>query len=403
MTVPESASSNPPPTSEIPGAPSWGHRTTRLFIGPLPHKLLPVMYEVVQVTGNDNEPFDASYASAVRDVLDRNAHAFFLRQGGRAQDWDEHARESMRGELMKRWQECPWTRFLHTHHRLTGATHWVGNTFEVGSILGVNVLDSHAPTPPVPSVVPETPQQESQARYASTTALSSQGPHSYWTARSHLSPPSPHDSSSTTSLPEQHGGELSAFSSGSPLLATASAPSFPTDHAPRQGSDAPRSILKHPTGTSSSKPSFKRRGVSLLDQDAKHKVPLRPKGSKPSLSGVDVRRPPLEDEQDDEGPVSPAAVLARTGSEVVECSAGATVEVTPSQQAPGDIFLRGLWNPFEIFLTSLIISKIECLSGCVIPSQKPFQVISTRLITAKRPTCVMKAAWNFWSCGGRIC
>lgn len=310
------------------------------------------MHEMIQATGDDDESLDASYSSAVRDVLDRNAHAFFLRQGGRAEDWDDGARDNVRDELMKQWQECPWTRALQrTTQRGAGVTHWVGTTFEVGSVLGVNVLDSHASTPAAPS---EAPQQESQVPYASTTALSSIGPRSYWTARSHLSPPSPHSpqgSVSTASLPEQHGGDLSALSSGSPLLATTSAPSVPTEHVPRQGNNAPRSILKPPAGTSSSKPRTKRRGVSLLDRKAKRKVQLQPKETRPDPNDVDAM--PSEGEQADEGPVSPAAVLARTGNEVVECSAGATPEGTPMQEALGDIFLRGLWNPFIICVTPL--------------------------------------------------
>ena len=306
------------------------------------------MHEMIQGTGNTDESFDASYASAVRDVLDRNALAFFLRQGGRAEDWDDTARQSVRDELMKRWQECPWMRSLrHKTQRGASHTHWEGTTFEVGSILGVSVLDNHAPTPPAPLVVPEAPLQDSHSLppHASTTALSSIAPRSFRTARSHISPPpspSPRGSSSTTNLPEQYGGELTAFTSGSPLLAMASAPSFPTDHVPQQGSDAPRSILKHPTEISSSKPRNKRLGVSLLDRGARRKVQLRREGS--PLNGAGARRLPLEDEQADERPVSPTAVLERTGNEVIECSAGATAEGTASQVAPGDILLRGLWS-----------------------------------------------------------
>lgn len=397
MTVPASSStSDPRRTSETSGALLCAHRTRRLFIGPLPDKLLAGMHEMIQGTGSDDESLDASYASAVRDVLDRNARAFFLRQGGKAQDWDDGARDNARDELMKRWQECPWTRALrHKTHRGVGSTHWVGTTFEVGSILGVNVLDRHAPTP----AAPEVPQQhqDSRAPYASTTALSSIGPRSYWTAQSHLSPPSlpsPQGSSSTASLPEQQGAELSTFSSGTPLLATASAPSFPTDHVPQQGSSAPRSILKLPTGTSTSKPRTKHRVVSLLDRDAKRKVQLRPKESRSFRDGPDAGGPPLEGEQ--AGPISPTAVLARTGNEVVECSAGAIADETPLQGAPDDIFLRGLWTPFRICVTPLIVSKIECWLGCVIPGPNPLQAISTRFKTARRPTCVMKSSWSFW-------
>ncbi|KAF8555219.1 hypothetical protein OG21DRAFT_1476557 [Imleria badia] len=323
------------------------------------------MHEIIQVAGTDDESLDASYASAVRDVLDRNAEAFFLRQGGRAEDWGDAARENVRDELMKRWQECPWARALrHTTHRHggVGITHWVGSTFEVGSILGVDVLDNHAPTSTAPLVAPEAPQQQqdSQASYASTTALSSIAPRSYWTARSHLSPPSPQGSSSTASLPEQHGGELSAFSSGAPLVAAVSAPSFPTNYVPQQGNVALRSILKHPMGPSSStKPRIKHRVVSLLDRDAKRKVQLWPKESRASRDGADAGTPSLEGEQEqaDERPVSPAAVLARTGNEVVECSAGATAGGTPSHVGPGDIFLR------DRMLVRVCYTKSESLAN----------------------------------------
>ncbi|KAF8443073.1 Pleckstrin homology domain-containing protein [Boletus edulis BED1] len=356
MTVPGDSSSNPARTSETPGAPSCDHRTYRLFIGPLPDKLLAAMHEIIQVAGND-EPLDATYASAVRDVLDRNAHAFFLRQGGRAEDWDDVARENVRDELMKRWQECPWMVPLrHTTHRVVSVTHWAGTTFEVGSILGVNVLDSHAPTPAALSVVSEASQQDVQAPNASTTAVSSIGRRSYWTAPSHPSPPSPQGSSSTTGLPEQLGGELSAFSSDAPLLATVSTPSFPTGHVLRQGKDAPRSILKHSTGTSSKEPRAKRRGISLLE-GAKRKVQLRLQESTPSPDGTHAAELPLEDEQADEGPVSPNSVLARTGDEVVECSAGATAEGAPLQESPGDIYLR------DRMLVRVCYTKSESLTS----------------------------------------
>lgn len=398
MTITE-PSLNPQRTQETRGR-HWQGR--RLFVGPLPDKLSAVMHEMTQAT---DRSFDASYVSAVRDVLDRNARAFFLRQGGRAEDWDEEAHENVRDELMRRWQECPWTLSLRRTHRAVGVTHWVGTSFEVGSILCVNVLDNHVPTP-APSVVPEVFQQESHVPYASTTALSSTGPRSYWTAQSHLSSPSPQSAqgsaSSSISLPEQHGGELSAFSSGSPLLATASTPAFATKHLPQQGSDAPRSILKHPTGPSSRKPRTKRRGVSLLDRDAKRKVSLRPRESGSSLIGADSSRVPLDVERAGEGPVPPAAVLARTGSEVVGCSAGATADTSPSQAAPGDIFLRGLWNSLAICVTLLTVSKIECLLGCVTPCLNPFQYLLTRFKIAKQPIYFMKIGWSFWSCGGGI-
>ncbi|KAG9315912.1 hypothetical protein JVU11DRAFT_3562 [Chiua virens] len=344
--------------SETPSTPACKAQTRRIFIGPLPDKLLAVMHEMTSMAGDPNDPssFDASYTSAVSDVLDRNAHAFFLRQGGREEDWDDVAREAIRNELMKRWQECSWMRSLRRktyRHSGPGVTHWVGTTFDVGSILGVSVLDKHAPTPlpPPPSVVREESHHESHVPYASTTALSSTGPRSYWTAKSHLSPPSPqspspHGSSSVASLPEPPGGDISAFSSDSPLLSAAS------QDAP-QGSDAPRSILKQPAVTSSRKPRPRFRGVSILDRDAKGKAPLRPKESG-SLNDAELRGLPLGDGKADEPPVSPSTVLARTGTDVVECSAEATTEET---QAPNEIFLR------DRMLVRVCYTKSESLSN----------------------------------------
>ena len=296
---------------------------------------------VVPLAENADDPIDPSYVSAVRCVLDRNAHAFFLRQGGKPEEWGEAAHDNVRDELMKQWQDCPWTRALrHQSRRTAGVAHWVGTSFEVGSILGVNVLDCHAPTP-APSVIPE-PHHESHAPYASTMALSSAGPQSYWTARTHLPPSSPQTPQGSSSAGSLLGlGDLSPFSSGSPLLATVSAPASSTEQVPQRGSDAPRSILKHPE-SSSRKPKTKRDGVSLLDRDAKRKVQIRTRESGPSTDGTDGRRLPSDDEQADETSVSPALVLARSENQVAESSAGATMEALPLHVAPDEVFLRGL-------------------------------------------------------------
>jgi hypothetical protein len=389
---------------------SDGVHPCRWFIGPMPEKILSMMDGVHEVMDHgDNGDDDNSEGSAsLFRFMDHHAFSFFLREGGRKEDWDENTRENVRGELMKRWRESPWTRpFRRVNGHHTAPTQrWIGRSFEIGDVLGVNILDKPAVPPLALSFVPETHQKNAQVPDASTPAVSSStGPQSNWTAQTNLSSSSQlHPGShSSLSLPGQHGEVSENFSSRSPLLPTFPAPSLPTEQQPHVQDDFLKPILKRKTGTLPGQEANTGRGVSLLDRGTKQRVFLRRKRADLTIDDAYDEGSPQDNGLTDEVPVPPDAVLARTGSQVHGSSAGAAVEADSSQDVGrGDIILRGRPNSINIHVASLTVPKIECSCGSAIPSPSPCQFDLMRIRTDKRAICSMKTGLSSWSSGGRI-
>ncbi|KAF9220965.1 hypothetical protein BS17DRAFT_786276 [Gyrodon lividus] len=345
----------------LPGDPAkWQHtdrspdgHPRRWFIGLMPEKMLSEMDGINEyMHQGDNEDENSEGSASLFRIMDHHALSFFLRQGGREEDWDEHKRANVRGDLIKRWRESPWTprRVHHGHHTVgSGTRRWMGGSFEIGNILGVNILDRHAalPSPPAPSSVPDASTSE---------ASSSIGPSSYWTAQTHVPSSSlqlPQGPTSSSSLPGQSSGEMSddVFSPSSPLLPKSSVPA-------KQPSSTQDNFLKPilRQSTSPSQAGKTGRSVSLLDRGTKRRVFLRPKRAGPIIDDADAEGSPLDDEPTDEVPAPPDAVLARTGVQVNESSAGAAVEASPSHEVgSGGIVLR------DRMLIRISYSKSESL------------------------------------------
>ncbi|KAF8840746.1 hypothetical protein BDN67DRAFT_1002755 [Paxillus ammoniavirescens] len=372
MSAPESSShprrSLVPPGNQAKGqspqSGSDGVHPCRWFIGPMPEKLLPMMdgvHEAMDQGDNENDDNFEGSAPLFR-FMDHHAFSFFLREGGRKEDWDENTRANVRGELMKRWRESPWTRpFRRVNgHRTAHTQRWIGRSFEIGDVLGVNILDKPAVPPLALSFVPETHQKNARVPDASTPVVpTSTGPHSNWTAQTNLSSSSQlHPGShSSFSLPGQRSGEVSEnFSSCSPLLPTSSAPSLSTEQQPHVQDDFLKPILKRKTGTPSGHEANTGRGVSLLDRGTKQRVFLRRKRAEPTIDDAYDEGSPQDNESTNDVPVHPDAVLTRTGSQVHGSSAGAAVEADSSQDiGRGDIILR------DRMLVRVSYSKSESL------------------------------------------
>ncbi|KIK86882.1 hypothetical protein PAXRUDRAFT_152537 [Paxillus rubicundulus Ve08.2h10] len=328
----------------------------------MPEKILPMIDGVHEAMGQgDNEDDDHSEGSAsLFRIMDHHAFSFFLREGGRKEDWDENTRANVRGELMKRWRESPWTRpFRRVNgHHATHTQRWIGRSFEIGDVLGVNILGKHVVPPPALSFVPETHQKNPQVPDASTPVVSSSmGLHSNWTAQTNPSSSSQlqQGSYSSLSLPVQHSGEVSEdlFSSSSPLIPTSSAPSLPIEQRP---DDFLKPILNQEPGTQAGQGANTSRGVSLLDRSIKHRVSLRRQRAELAIDDTYDEGSPQDNGSTDEVLVPPDAVLARTGSQVHGSSAGAAVEADSSQNVGrGDIILR------DRMLVRVSYSKSESL------------------------------------------
>lgn len=305
----------------------------RFFIGAMPHTMLSVPDGVWETTRREDEVDDNS---AIYRAMDNHAFHFFSRQGGKPEDWNDNTKARIRADLIRRWKESDWIRPLQHQSRTADyAKRWSGHTFEIGDILGVSILDKHAPQPSNITVAAQGPDRGTYA------PASSMARNSYATAPSGsplLSVGSDRAVSSTSSgLPGASRSEV--YSSSTALLPPNMSASALAEQ-PRTAARGlvPRSILKK-SSLSRSQNDAVVQPTSVTERDTVHGVSTvnREAGRNVHYSAPEVDLLPSHDV-----PATPDDVLTRTGDTVVESSAGATIEADTSEPSTKDeIILRG--------------------------------------------------------------
>ncbi|KAG1882580.1 hypothetical protein F4604DRAFT_1741551 [Suillus subluteus] len=293
----------------------YGHSRRRIFIGPMPEKDASkdasqidldssnrkVTNQILRWLHSSNEGSDGADESST-SFLQNHAYLGFLHQGGRKEDWGQQAETDERQNMWNRWQQSEWGGAMRHRKKDAGTTtqRWVGGSFEIGNVLGVNILDSP------PASLPQA-NQTSGTEFSPSAVLNSQ---------SSIFPSPSSEPSSSSDL----------FAAGT---ATEYRPSpNGINVAPPEGSQQP-TILKNsnsqllPVGLDKGK--GKDRSFDHANEGASSNLQL-------SIDVNDI-------------PAPPAAVLARTGSEVDETSAGVTLDETPLREQSqckerGNIVLR---------------------------------------------------------------
>ncbi|KNZ80953.1 Meiotically up-regulated gene 56 protein [Termitomyces sp. J132] len=85
----------------------------------------------------------------ISEIIKRNAFSFFIRQGGRPEDWGEDEEHNVVEEMFRRWRDSEWAHIWRRRREkeaVTQPSHWVGNSFEIGQFLGVNILKDNEAT-----------------------------------------------------------------------------------------------------------------------------------------------------------------------------------------------------------------------------------------------------------------
>lgn len=143
----------------------------RIFIGPMPEKVIAhteaaqgkrtklTVESVFSLSLDKDNAHHPDKREEVSRVLKDNAFKFFLHKGGKAEDWGTEQEEGTIEELLNRWKESDWGKlWTHRHHHKKKKEHqgddsWFGTSFEVGALLGVNVMqgNEHLKTKAVPS------------------------------------------------------------------------------------------------------------------------------------------------------------------------------------------------------------------------------------------------------------
>lgn len=284
-------------------------------------------------------------------IIREHARSFFLHEGGREEDWGENEEQSTREEMLRRFKDSEWGVALrrlrgqsHSHKNASG-NNWIGGSFEIGNIAGINIMaesetlskvssrNSALPFIPLDSVIePPTDQSESGTQIFFTHPSEPSGSNTQTQAAPNPSSPDP-----GLLIPEQE----SSPSSSTALLRTAVSHREIPGPSQTRSEPARRSIIKLP--------SLSRIGDSPNKNKKTVHYDLSPVGSaSPSLT-----------------PASPEEVLERTGTDVSGTSAGAmSFSAMDDQQiAWGDIVMRGVSVYGYIDFSLMVIHRPNACQG----------------------------------------
>jgi len=161
-----------PPNSEVlpDGGPSQTKETRnaftqrRIFIGPMPERIIAQTENQrkrnkltlgsvfsLSLDGADKANHTGDKSDEIARLLKEHAFTFFVHEGGNAEDWrDDDDEQDMTEELLRRWKESEWGQLWTSRHRKKGdpqhtasSNQWFGTSFEVGNLMGVNILQGH--------------------------------------------------------------------------------------------------------------------------------------------------------------------------------------------------------------------------------------------------------------------
>ena len=130
----------------------------RIFIGSMPEKVISqteatqhkrsqlTFGSVFSLTQQPDNTHNIDKIEEVSRIVKEHPFHFFLHEGGRVEDWNEEEEQHITDELAERWKSSEWGQlWTRRHHRKkeshsAGDHHWFGTSFEVGTLMGVNVL-----------------------------------------------------------------------------------------------------------------------------------------------------------------------------------------------------------------------------------------------------------------------
>ena len=132
-----------------------GHRYSRSFFGPTPERVITQLQDKYRESGNVDEVTSNSHeahTNSVARLIEKHAFTFFLSDGGSPEDWDDQAESTIKKKMMGRWLESEWSKAFHKqdHEHKRTPDRWVGDSFEIGDFLGIDILSKHRPTERLP-------------------------------------------------------------------------------------------------------------------------------------------------------------------------------------------------------------------------------------------------------------
>ena len=333
--------------------PSRRHTLPRIFIGPLPERVLSNAQHSAakHVKGprrlfgfNQSRQSPTENDEPVEELINHYAYAFHLKLGGSEGDWDEERENSVKYEMFQRWRESPWGRLWLGRKDSPNASHarWVlpndAGSFQVGDFLG---LDTYAKPAPRPrslrlSTSEEGPSTSRQALYGNPSTRTG---NTFLTAHSHISQepetvlPVPQSLSLIEDSPTSAHSDVPVATSSASLIRVIPAADRPPirDRLRTEPNDEVPKL----------KPALRAHALAPAKSDSAVNGPTvmlrsfdQGKGKAKAKKAL-VRVP-----RDPSPPAPPGEVLQRTGDEMQETSAAAAEEfqaATTSSSLPLDV------------------------------------------------------------------
>ncbi|EGO23992.1 hypothetical protein SERLADRAFT_439300 [Serpula lacrymans var. lacrymans S7.9] len=270
-------------------------------------------------------------------MLERHAFHLFVRQGGKPEDWGEHAHNTVREEILQRWKTSEWGGFRKRKVK-DGSTsrRWVGGSFQVGSFLGLDVLEEglesvESSNSDMVSVQGSQDTSERATGTHAVTASSATG-QSFMTARSQLTPDAQDEESHSVSHSSHDHSDLlrtDSVSSSTALLVASVTPSEEPSNlsqTDRRPFDNERNSVRGAANNTTDKNPRQIRSSFFKSKD-------RDKGKQKQVHYSDY-----QPAQPSGSPAPPSEVLSRSGDEIEGTSAGATSGSAPQKESRSDNF-----------------------------------------------------------------
>ena len=330
--------------------PSGRHTLLRVFIGPLPERVLSNAQHSVakRVKGprrlfgfNQSRHTPAENDEPVEELINHYAYAFHLKLGGSEGDWDEERENSVKSEMLRRWRESPWGRLWRGRKDSPNASHarWVlpndAGSFQVGDFLGLDTYAKPAPR----SLRLSTSEEGPSTSHGDPSTRTGD---TFVTAHSHVGPepetvlPVPQSLSLIEDSPfSTDDSDLAAGTSSASLIRLVPAADRPPirDRLRTEPNDEVPKL----------KPSLRARALVPAKSDSAINGSSDTPRSFDRVKGkakVKAKKVHVLVPHDPSPPAPPGEVLRRTGDEIQETSAAAAEELqaaTTSSSMPLDI------------------------------------------------------------------
>jgi hypothetical protein len=277
-------------------------------------------------------------------IIKNQAFNFFIQQGGKVEDWGENEETNAVEEMLKRWRDSEWGSILRRRKKQSRRqmSRWVGVSFEIGDVVGVNILGEPAESIRERiSSRSNLPSRKVSSSPSQTQIHGEEAPHSFATESYVTAHTEPTPALSISPDPEYYTPSQEHRNLYSPNTTAGPIPSSPTSSTALLRPSLRNGVFqKKALSEVHHRPTIKMPSTTMKT-DGNINVKTTGKGKIVHYSNSPAA------EQEEPVAASPSEVLERTGSAIADTSAAATATTNSQPDIDwGDVVMRGIGIPF---------------------------------------------------------